>query len=261
MTAGYIEFEFDLPGALLAKLIEVFDALVPAPMTDEALNLIPEAQGVYQLFHAGPSTPELVYIGKTDMAAGLRKRLTRHGKKVEHRVGLSRNEVFFKAVRIFVFTAVDLETQLINHYGGVSAVSWNGSGFGSNDPGRERDTTRYKAEHFDARFPIDTALELTTTIPMNGSAASILRLLKDHLPYPLRFQLAPGSRRLPHEDLAQTHVTLDPSAAQSAEGVIAQVVAQLPSGWHATALPSHTIIYKDDTRRFPSGREIARSPR
>ncbi len=259
MTAGYIEFEFDLPGALLAKLIDVFERLDYAPVTADALNSIPDAQGVYQLFHAGAEEPGLVYIGKTDMAAGLRKRLTRHARKLENRVGLSRGNVFFKAVRVYVFTAVDLETQLIDHYGGVSKVSWNGSGFGSNDPGRERDTTKYKPDHFDARYPIDPNLPLDIEIPLVGTAASILRNLKRHLPYLLRFELAGRAQSKAHEDLEQSMVSLDPARPLTAESIITQVVNQLPGGWHATALPSHTIMYKNDTRRFPSGREIARS--
>lgn len=33
MTAGYVDFEFDLPEALLAKLIEIFAELASAPLT------------------------------------------------------------------------------------------------------------------------------------------------------------------------------------------------------------------------------------
>jgi hypothetical protein len=256
---GYVEFEFDLPGALLAKLIDVFDRLEPAPMTETALGLIPDAQGVYQLFNTRSAHSELVYIGKTDAAAGLRKRLTRHARKLEHRVGLSRGDVFFKAVRVYVFTAVDLEAQLIDHYGGVARVSWNGSGFGSNDPGRERDTTRYKADHFDARYPIETGLPLDLDLPPTATAAEILKRLKRALPYLLRFELAGGSRSRAHDDLETTLIIIDSTPPLTAENIIAQVVHQLPLGWHATALPSHTIMYKDDPRKFPSGREIARS--
>jgi hypothetical protein len=151
MTAGYVEFEFDLPGALLVRLIEVLDDLEIGPMLPEIVKMIPEEQGVYQLFLDGV----LVYIGKTDADAGLAKRLARHGDKIQHRVGLDPARVSFKAVRLYVFTAMDLETELIRHYGGTKAVPWNGSGFGSNDPGRNRDTGTYKKEHYDSIFPID----------------------------------------------------------------------------------------------------------
>src|SRR5205823_1069268 len=124
-------------------------ALKFAPLTNENLANIPEAQGVYQLFLGD----DLVYIGKTDAEAGLRKRLERHQAKIRHRQGLAPDSVNFKAVRIYVFTPMDLETQLIRHYGGERKVRWNGSGFGSNDPGRQRDTTSFRAEHFDMIFP------------------------------------------------------------------------------------------------------------
>lgn len=110
MIPGYVDFEFDLPGALLARLVQVLDTLPPATLSREFLDDIPDAQGVYQLF----LDAALVYIGKTDAEAGLRKRLDRHRLKIQHRNGLDPNRVAFKAVRIYVFTAVDLETQLIN---------------------------------------------------------------------------------------------------------------------------------------------------
>src|SRR5262245_61399412 len=134
MIPGYFEFEFDLPGALLAHLINILDGMKSAPLTDSSLTAIPEEQGVYQLF----LNHQLVYVGKTDAEAGLFNRLKRHLGKVQHRIGLNSALVSYKAVRIFVFTPVDLETQLIKHYGGIKAVTWNGSGFGSNDPGRKR---------------------------------------------------------------------------------------------------------------------------
>src|SRR5207249_1811515 len=116
--------------------------------------------------------------------------------------------VSFKAVRIYVFTAIDLETQLIAHYGGLARVPWNGSGFGSNDPGRQRDTTEYKATHFDAMFPIDIDRPLTISIPLTGTAASILTTLKNSLPYTFRFESQDRQARQPHPDLAATPITL-----------------------------------------------------
>lgn len=53
MTLGYVDFEFDLPGALLARLVDVLDGLAPAVLSTEVLSEIPDAQGVYQLFLNG----------------------------------------------------------------------------------------------------------------------------------------------------------------------------------------------------------------
>lgn len=257
MTKCYVDFEFDLPGALLVRLVEVFNQLTPAPLNSENIKKIPKEQGVYQLYVLKNGKAELVYIGKTDAKSGLQARLAKHAKKVSHRVNLNPNQVLFKAVRVYVFTALDLEAQLIAHYGGVSEVSWNGSGFGAKDPGKERDTTNYKANHFDTQFPIDLSRPISFAVTPGASAADVLRALKKRLPYLIRFHSATKGSRLAHADLESTIVSLSSSAC-TPEQILAETVSQLPTGWHATMLPSHIIVYKDDSRDFPSGRLIAR---
>jgi len=257
--AGYSEFEFDLPEALLRRLISALDAVPAAPLNAEQLASIPDAQGVYQLFLAKAGKPELVYIGKTDSEAGLRRRLLKHARKIRGRLNLDPASVYFKALRVYVFTAIDLESQLIKHYGGVSRVAWNGSGFGANDPGRERDTTRYKEKHFDTQFPIDVDRAIDLQLPAQASAAEILRCVKQGVPYLVRFQTVSQASRVGHADLENTVVRTDGIPNVTAAEIIANVVRQLPTGWHATMLPSHIIIYKDDNRSFPSGRLLARS--
>ena len=152
---GYKEFEFDLPEALLSSLVNVFSGMAGAKLAQDNLVGIPDAQGVYQLF----LNDEIVYIGKTDGEAGLRQRLSRHCYTVLHRKNLITDEVTFKAIRVFVFTAIDLETQLIRHYS-KPKVAWNNSGFGSNDPGRNRDDTALNSQSFDALYPIDIDCQL-----------------------------------------------------------------------------------------------------
>ena len=119
MIAGYREFEFDLPDALLKNLVTILDGIQKEPLRETQVAEIPDEQGVYQLF----LDEEPVYVGKTDADAGLFKRLSRHSKKILHRNNLDPDRVFFKAVRIFVFTAVDLETDLIRHYGGNTGLA------------------------------------------------------------------------------------------------------------------------------------------
>lgn len=254
MIPGYVDFEFDLPEALLARLINVLDGMEGTALAPGFLGSIPEAQGVYQLF----LDDELVYIGKTDAEAGLRKRLERHASKIQHRSVLDPIRVSFKAVRIYVFTAMDLESQLIRHYGGQARVGWNGSGFGSNDPGRERDTTTYKYDHFDALYPIDIDRPIDLSPPNATSAAEALAALKNVLPYVLRFEGASPRSRRPHPDLEETTVSIAGPAPITARNLIETVVAQLPAGWQATQLPSHVILYKED-RAYPQGGIIAKS--
>ncbi len=252
--AGYVDFEFNLPEALLARLVEVLDDMDSGQLLSGNIDGIPDAQGVYQLFFDG----ELVYIGKTDAKAGLSKRLERHGEKIQHRSGLDPARVTFKAVRIYVFTAVDLETQLIHHYGGLSRVRWNGSGFGSNDPGRERDTTTYKAHHFDVLFPIDIERPLDLNLPLDGTAARMFATLKENLPYVFRIQNARRGFRQAHADLEAATLSIVAGKPLTARRVIEEAVGQLPPGWQATRLPSHLILYKEK-RSYPQGEVIARS--
>jgi hypothetical protein len=259
MTAGYSEFEFDLPEALLKRLVEEFQNLAAAPLNTSVVQAIPNEQGVYQILLETDTAQELVYIGKTDAEAGLQARLRRHAKKIQNRRNLDPAKVHFKAIRVYVFTAIDLETQLIAHYGGVQEVRWNGSGFGSNDPGKERDTTTYKPEHFDTQYPIDTTRPVSFSVPHTGTAAAILKTLKDNLPYIIRYESKPKSKQ-PHADLVATPVNIGGTQPWTPEGIIREVVLQLPTGWHATKLPSCIIMYKNDTRKFPSGQTIANSP-
>lgn len=251
MTLGYIDFEFDLPGALFARLIDALERMDPAIMSDENISRVPEVPGVYLLLLDG----EPVYVGKTDSHSGLAGRLARHRDKIRHRVDLDRSRVSFKAVRIYVFTAMDLESQLLDHYG--ETVAWNNSGFGSNDPGRERDTSRYSEKHYDRRFPIDIDRRLEIEVQGIDSTANLFATLKKSLPYVFRFQTAKPRSIHPHPDLANTAIAIPANTIPTTRRLIELGVAQLPPGWKATKLPSHLILYKFDAREFPFGEEIA----
>jgi hypothetical protein len=243
---GFKEFEFDLPSALLRDIIRLLDGMPTGVLSPSVTQQIPEAQGVYQLFCDG----ELVYIGKTDAEAGLRTRLTRHSNKILHRPSLAGNAVTFKAAQILVFTAMDLETQLINHYrGAMGQVAWNGSGFGSNDPGRKREETDKAPDGFDAVHPINIDVP-GEYVPIGTAAvAAVLGRLKSVLPYTLRYETLRGTngralRGNPHADLTATEVTIE-EPQQTVRGLMQQIVAALGPAWQATAFPSHVILYKE----------------
>lgn len=252
MTAGFVEFEFDLPDALLASLIGILDKMDAAPLSPADVADIPEAQGVYLLLLRSGIT----YVGKTDGDAGLRQRLERHAWTIQHRLGLSVPDVAFKAVRIFVFTAMDLETQLIRHY---APVPWNNSGFGSNDPGRNRDTTDLRPEGFDAQFPIDLDHPVSPAISAGMSAAEVLAALRRELPYTLRAELAKRGGKAPHADISAAIVGMLPTELLTTRKVIESVVKSLPPGWQATALAGRIVLYREE-RDYPFGTVIARSP-
>lgn len=243
---GFAEFEFDLPRALKAELIALLDGMETGLLQPEVTAEVPEAQGVYQLFYGDA----LVYVGKTDAEAGLRTRLTRHARKILHRPTLT-GAVRFKAVRIMVFTAMDLETQLIKHYREAEdgAAAWNGSGFGSNDPGRERETTNKSPEGFDAQHPINIDLPAELIPPGTMTAAAALAALKAALPFTLRYETLRNAqgraqRGQPHADLLAVNVTI-PAGAQTVRGLLQLIRAALGAEWQATAFVSHVILYKE----------------
>lgn len=251
MTPGYAEFEFDLPGALLERLVIAFANVPPAQLSPENVAHVDEAQGVYQLLLHG----ELVYVGKTDADKGLRRRLERHAKTIRHRQNLRPEDVTFRALRVFVFTAMDLEAQLIAHYGGTA---WQHSGFGSNDPGRNRDDTRLKGGGFDEQYPIDVDQPLEFDLVRTPrEATAILNELRRNLPYIFRYEGGGRSVEGTHPDLRQAIVGL-PDGPLTARLVLQSVLATLPPGWQATDLCARLILYKEN-RDYAHGEVLGRS--
>src|ERR1051325_7269606 len=97
-ASGYGEFELNLEDAILQQLPPLFDQLSATPLAIVNIQAIPpDAQGAYLLYYQS----NLVYVGKSDAEAGLRKRLERHSFKVLHRINLNPQDVTFKAARIY----------------------------------------------------------------------------------------------------------------------------------------------------------------
>lgn len=254
-TSGdwFKEFEFDLPSALLRDLVELLNSMGRAPLNAATVNAhIPEEQGVYQLFLDGA----LVYVGKTDAEAGLKQRLSRHVSKIQQRHNLDPERVSFKAVRIFVFTAVDLETQLIKHYSAAATPpAWNLSGFGANDPGRERDTTTLKDGHFDLLYPINIDVPLVASATVGEfQVANVLATLKTEVPYVIRYQNNGGKSRKPHIDLVSTMVKI-PAGGHTARRVLQLAQSALGADWQVTVQPGYIIIYKEN-KSYPHARQL-----
>jgi len=236
------ELEFDLPSALLDQIVRLFDEMPEGPLEAATVQGIDDAQGVYQLFFNG----SLVYIGKTDAQAGLRARLLRHSTKIRSRRNLDHDTIGFKAVRVFVFTAMDLEELLIKHYkASATQPIWNLSGFGSNDPGRNRDNTVLKAGHFDKLYPIDLdlAVEVTTRDGV-VSAAEVLSQLKGQLAYNIRFEGETSKSKSPHPDLVAASVYI-PNKTDTVLNVLRKVKQALGSDWQVTAFPGYIIVYRE----------------
>lgn len=236
------DFEFDLPSALLGRLVSLFAEMTPGVLNDETVQGVPEAQGVYQLFF----NDELVYVGKTDADAGLKKRLLRHARKIRSRCNLTPEAVTFKAVRVYVFTAMDLEDLLIKHYKkDRHPLSWNNSGFGSNDPGQKRDQSDLKDHHFDKLYPIDVDLPIThrfESFPI--TVADLLKFLKSELTYTIRYQNTGSRSRKPHGDLEACSITLT-AATNTVRELLRRVKCALGVEWQITVLPGYILVYKE----------------
>ena len=243
MPTGYEEFELALMEAIERQLVPVMERLQAAPLTEQNIGTIPtKAQGVYLLSY----NDELKYIGKTDAEAGFQQRLTRHFYNIQQRQNLDPTKVTFKAVRVAVFTAMNIETMLIGHYGG--RLEWNNSGFGSNDPGRRRETQ--EAAQFDRQYPID--IDQPAPIEQLGSRKikEVLVELKNRLPYLLRYERSPTD----HETL----VTIQQGT--TVRQILVALIQALPSGWQATVFPARLILYKEDRRYREMIDRFRRSP-
>jgi hypothetical protein len=252
MRAAYTAFEFDLPTHLRDDLVLLLERMDEAALTRRNTARIPDAQGVYQLFYNGVP----VYIGKTDSEAGLRTRLSRHARKILHRPSLT-GKVTFKAIRVMVFTAMDLETELIKYYRnkhGKEWLPWNGSGFGSNDPGTERETTRRRPDGFDQQYPIDITLPRHWVAPGNKSVAEVLADLKARLPYTLRYQTAKPRSRKPHPEMQAARMTI-PRRPQSVRELMWLISRALGPRWQAVRFDSHVILYQE-RRKYKWGEKI-----
>ncbi len=237
------EFEFDLLSSLLRDLVTLLGGMGRATLDGTNVSNVPEEQGVYQLF----LDDLLVYVGKTDSEAGLNKRLARHAKKIQHRHNLDPNRVSFRAVRIYVLTAVDLEQQLIKHYQETEDIplAWNQSGFGANDPGRERDTTKLKDTHFDLLYAINIDVPIgVSEVVGNFPVSDVLTRLKAALPYTLRFQNAGGRSKKPHADLLSTRINV-PGGMNTTRDILRLVQIALGMEWQITILPGYIIVYKE----------------
>ena len=250
LISGFRTLEFDLPTALLKQVIALFDKMSAAPLAPDDTALIPNAKGVYQLFHRG----KLVYIGKVDGKTGLRNRLSRHAWNIKSRGSLDVHNLSFKAIQVLVFSAMDLENDLIAHYKKEKQPPvWNGSGFGNNDPGRRRDTTVLKSDGFDALHPINIDLQILANWDDGSTALQALAVLSGSVPYTVRHAKS-------KDDVAELvsfpKPTTQPTTARLAMN---SICAALPKGWQATRLSGRVILYREEKDDYPGGEVIARS--
>lgn len=238
-------FTFDLTGALAEQLASEIPELHPESLTPYNLTQVEETPGVYQLYWHG----ELVYIGKADKS--LRSRLHDHYRKISGRQNIRVEDVSFTGLYLEgTWIPVGPEQMLIKRYG--AEPIWNTNGFGINDPGKERDTTRFRDSHFDVQFPADLDWRLSWLQPGTYTVRDLIMLAKRELPYLFRFQ----DKYARHPDYANSYVTIPEGEAITADDLFAAIAKALPRGWQITALPGYVIMYKNYLTRYQSQRRV-----
>lgn len=229
------EFRLSITRALRDQLADSMAGLDPDALSVDNIGALRPRPGVYQLYHRG----QLVYIGKADRT--LPARLAKHHRKISGRTGISLGEMKFKCLYVEEdLSAVAPETLLIQRHRGDGEIPWNYNGFGNNDPGKERDTTLVKPDHFDALYPIDLGwpCRVPTTIPAVGD---VLKWLSQTLPYTFRYEAA-RARKQPKE-YSLTCPT--PGSVEMTADELFSIIAEiLPRPWQITALPGYVIMYR-----------------
>ena len=230
---GYGEYEMDLENVLKTEIPSFFDRVAAAPLTQGNVRTLPEgAKGAYLLLHKGVP----VYAGKTDSRHGFQNRLTRHFHTLQHRLNIHIDDVSFKAVRIAVFNIIDVEAILIKQLRDRDPhlLSWNFSGFGSNDPGRRREVQ--VPAKFDKDFPIDIGKPLEEIRAGTYSFRELLGRAKEVVPYLLRYDIDETGQ-------ADLEVTIAHDSPTMRDLMIT-VVGSLP-GVQATVFPGRVILYRE----------------
>ncbi|WP_411001451.1 GIY-YIG nuclease family protein [Paenibacillus sp. TH7-28] len=230
LTPGFDEFELDLELAFKRDLPPFIDKVEAAPLTYDNVAAIPvKKNGVYLLIQDN----KVMYVGKTDSQAGFQNRLTRHATHIQHRKNLDPESISFKAIAIPVFKNADLENMLIQHYN----APWNYSGFGSNDPGKQRDTQ--EPANFDKQYPIDIDIPLSFIPSGTYVCLELLKVLSANLPYTFRFE------RKAYQDELEIPITV-PIENITVKELLTLILNQLPVGkWQATVLLGRVILYRE----------------
>ena len=248
---GFVEYEIDIERILRADLPPVLDRMSIAPLTQEGIAAVPAgARGAYVLYE----NDYAVYAGKTDAKHGFRQRLAKHAETIRHRRNIDPAAIGFRAVRIFVFSNLDVEAILIKELRKIdrNALKWNSSGFGSNDPGRNRETQ--EPAPWDVARPINIDQPLSFMPTGSLEVLRALVALKEGLPYDFRYETdlnekgKPKRHTVGHVDqrgAPAVEITADPEP--TLRSVLCAILSSLPNGWRATVFPGRVILYRENT--------------
>ncbi|MER7724691.1 GIY-YIG nuclease family protein [Streptomyces sp. NPDC096323] len=237
-TQYHKDFTLSITRALGDQLAKALEGLDRAPLAEENLARLKEKPGVYQLY----LNDEFVYVGKADKS--LPARLRNHLRKISGRRNISLAEMAFSCLYVAEdFSALAPEQLLITHYKDNGEIPWNNNGFGNKDPGRQRDSTVLKRNHFDVLFPIDLDRPIEGLQPGGMTLQELLEATKAGLPYNFRYGKSAEFKT------QRVHV---PAAKMTADEVFQLVSAEIPAKWQVTALMGYVIMYDDSPSAYKS---------
>jgi hypothetical protein len=239
----HADFRLSITRALGDQLADALEQLGRTPLTEANLDRLRSRPGVYQLFVYGEPKDELVYVGKAEKSLPLR--LRQHLRKLSGRENISTQEILFACLYVAEdFTALAPERLLINHYKQAGKIPWNSNGFGNRDPGRNRDNTAVKANHFDKLYPADLSLEVGGLSVGAVPVRELFRRVKKGLPFTFRYPKNLG-------EIANNLVTVT-DANLTADEIFSLIARHLPEPWQIAALPGYVIMYPDSPHDYPS---------
>lgn len=244
-------FRFDLPIAVTKQLIAQLDKMESSPLSEAELqkladyqnelariqNLPQLRQGVYVIFLGDKA----VYAGKAD---NLRGRLGDHKFKVSGRRNIDLDTVRFKCLILEASWSTSAnESLLIEHYQSNGQCEWNLNGFGTNDPGKNRDGSIPNA--FDTNFPINEDCRVEG-VNDQETVGVLLAKLKAQLPFLLRFELNADAEKI------KLNLKGVPRVAKS---VLIKATEGLGKDWQLMMFKGYITLYRNN-RRYEHGKQL-----
>ncbi|MGW4644966.1 GIY-YIG nuclease family protein [Kitasatospora sp. NPDC004289] len=232
------DFMLSITKALGDQLAEALQGLGKAPLSEESIGRLEDKAGVYQLYLDG----EFVYVGKADKS--LPARLRNHLQKISGRRNISSERMTFSCLYVAEdFSALAPEQLLISRHKEMGNIPWNNNGFGNKDPGRQRDSTILKLNHFDVQFPVDLSRPITGLGPGEITLQDLLEKVKAGLPYNFRYA---------HSSEFKHRYVQVPEGPVDAAEIFRLISAEIPDNWQVTSLMGYVIMYNDSPTEYRS---------
>ena len=238
-------YSFHFLDTVSRELIAELGALALTPLNQQALAKLAAdqvtlnaRQGVYLLYHRG----EPVYLGKAD---DVHERLRQHLRKMSGRANIDLGAVGYKALLLdkSMSTAAN-ETVLIQLFQETYQGMWNGTGFGTKAPGKERDTTA--PSKFDREHPIKADYPITG-IRDKETVGAVFQTIKSQVPFVFRHAVDSKALKI---ELELREVP------RTAESLVAAALASMEAGWYCAVLSYGLVVYRDRKTYGPDVRVL-----